>query len=88
MKMKMESTAPGREAKAGVPHHDATRKMASYPRVAATRATLIRRSEPSKLAPPEDKARLQGDATSSTIPLLYDLVRRCLDYADCRGLGV
>ena len=62
--------------------------MASYPRVAATRATLIRRSEPSKLAPPEDKARLQGDATSTTTTLLYDLVRRCLDYADCRGLGV
>lgn len=74
--------------KAEVLHHDAMIQIASYPRVAATGATLIRRPKPRKSAPPEDKVRPQGDVTSTTTPFLYDLMRRCLDYADCRGLGV
>ena len=36
----------------------------------------------------EDKMRRRGDATSTTTLLLYELVRRRLDYTDCRGLGV
>jgi hypothetical protein len=63
-------SAPGRAANAGVPHHDATRKMASYLRIAATRATLIRRLGPSKLAPPEEgTAAGRRDFNNNTTPL-------------------
>ena len=46
--------------KAEVLHHDAMIQIASYPRVAATGATLIRKPKPSKSAPPEDKVRPHG----------------------------